>query len=103
MTVYNRGYGSSRRYGRGGYGMGGYGGYGGVSSLGCFIAILFWRGVDQIPNFSFRFSLYLMLLCYRLELFPLIYSMVTTTEWEDMVVMEWEDTVATATEDTAVE
>ena len=44
MTVYNRGYGSSRRYGRGGYGMGGYGGYGGyggVSSLGCFIAILF--------------------------------------------------------------
>jgi hypothetical protein len=33
MTVYNRGYGSSRRYGRGGYGMGGYGGYGGVSSL----------------------------------------------------------------------
>jgi len=39
MTVYNRGYGSSRRYGRGGYGMGGgyggygMGGYGGVSSL----------------------------------------------------------------------
>eukprot|EP00986_Skeletonema_menzelii_P006469 scaffold2469_cov149-Skeletonema_menzelii.AAC.4 len=28
MTYYNRGYGSSRRYGRGGYGMGGYGGYG---------------------------------------------------------------------------
>lgn len=23
MTLYNRGYGSSRRYGRGGYGMGG--------------------------------------------------------------------------------
>ena len=59
--------------------------------------------MDQISDFSFRFSSYLMLLCYRLELFPLIYSTVTTTEWEGMVVMEWEDTVATATEDTAVE
>ena len=44
-----------------------------------------------------------MLLCYRLQLFLLIYSTVTTTEWEDMVVMEWVDTVATDTEDTAVE
>lgn len=44
-----------------------------------------------------------MLSCYRLQLFSLIYSTVTTTEWEDMVVMEWEDTVATDTEDTAVE
>ena len=33
MTVYNRGYGSSRRYGRGGYGMGGYGGYGGYGGV----------------------------------------------------------------------
>ena len=47
-----------------------------------------------------------MLSCYRLELFPLIHSTVTTMvvmEWEDMEVMEWVDTEATATVDTAAE
>ena len=48
-----------------------------------------------------------MLLCYRLELVPLIHSTVTMVmEWEDMVAMEWVDMVAMEwedTEDTAAE
>ena len=50
MTVYNRGYGSSRRYGRGGYGMGGYGGYGGVSSFLVVVAIAL-KEWTQISDF----------------------------------------------------
>lgn len=58
MTVYNRGYGSSRRYGRGGYGMGGYGGYGGVSRVWfCFIASALKRSG---PNFRLLISFFLV-------------------------------------------
>lgn len=52
MTYYNRGYGSSRRYGRGGYGMGGVSGNSVLFEFDCGFKLDY---MDKLLIYSFSF------------------------------------------------